>query len=287
MQVGTISDIYRYPVKSMAGERHEALAVGEDGLRGDRSWAARDEERGGIEGARKLPQLLNCSARFTEEVAETGPAPVPEIELPGGARVRADDPEAARHLSELVGRKLTLWPRRPATDTDHYRRGAPDHDDLMTELRHVFGRLPEEPLPDLASFPRESLTSATVPGTYFDCYPLFLLTQTSLQSLAAAQPDSRFDPRRFRPNLLVESSERDGYPEVGWVGKHVRVGEVVLQVAMECPRCVMTTHALADLPKDPKIMRTLVKENGGNIGVYCSVETPGVVHEGDRVEIVS
>jgi len=286
MLVATIAEIHRYPMKSMAGERLGSVRVAEDGVRGDRSWAARDEARGSIEGARKLPALLGCSARFETPVSETGALPVPQIEFPDGTRLDANTPEAAERLSALTGCTLTLWPRLPANDEAHYRRGAGDHEDLMEELRAIFGRLPDEPLPDLASFPKETLLSSTIPGTYFDCYPLFLLTKASLESLAAARPESRFDPRRFRPNFLLDSAVTEGFPENEWVGRRLQVGEAIFQVAMECPRCVMTTHGFDDLPEDPGIMRTLVKENGGNVGVYCSVETPGVIREGDEVVLV-
>jgi uncharacterized protein YcbX len=286
MQVGTLDEIHRYPVKSMLGERLGAVPIGEDGIRGDRAWATRDEGRGGIEGARKLPFLLRCAARFPETVDDTGPLPVPEIELPDGTRLSADDPEAALRLSKLGDRPLTLWPRRPADDEEHYSRGAPDHDDMLTELRMIFARNEDEPLPDIGKFPPEILTASTVPGTYFDCYPLLVLTRTSLATLQASQPESRFDVRRFRPNLLIESFETGGFPENDWVGGRIRIGEVVLAIPMECPRCVMTTHGFADLPQDPKIMRTLVAENGGNVGVYAAIETPGVVREGDSIELI-
>lgn len=284
--VGRVAEIHRYPVKSMLGERLESISVGLDGLRGDRSWAARDEVRGGIEGGRKLPALLGCRARFVDPVGETGPTPVPEIELPDGQKLRADDPAAAPRLSELANRRLSLWPRRPADDVDHYRRAGPDKPDMLEELRDIFARLPDEPLPDLGKLPVEVMTSSTLPGTYFDCFPLFLLTKTSLESLSAANPASRFDVRRFRPNLLLESDASVGYPENDWVGRRVRIGDVVFSIEVECPRCVMTTHPIADLPKDPKIMRTLVKENGGNIGVYAAVAEPGIVREGDSVELI-
>ena len=287
MSIGRIAEIHRYPVKSMQGERLPEIRIGEDGLRGDRIWATRDEGRGEIEGARRLPALLECHARFAEQVPESGDLPIPEIALPDGKTLRADDPDAAKQLSALTGRDLTLWPRRPADDTEHYKRGTPDNADMITELRDIFGRLEDEPLPDLGAFPVETLTSATLPGSYFDCYPLFLLSRTSLASMQAARPESQFDSRRFRPNLLLELDEQAGYPENEWVGKRVKLGEVVLDVAMECPRCVMTTHAFADLPKDAGVMRTLVKENGGNIGVYASVVEAGVVREGDGVEVVA
>ncbi|MGI9590586.1 MAG: MOSC domain-containing protein, partial [Myxococcota bacterium] len=214
-----------------------------------------------------------------------GPSPVPEIELPDGTRLSAGDERAALRLSELTGRQLTLWPRLPATNTEHFRRGAPDHQDLLEELRAIFGRLPDEPLPDISKFPPEIIASSTMPGTYFDAYPIFLMTRTALASLAAAWPESRFDARRFRPNLLLESEASGGFPESAWVGRRLRLGEVELEVEMDCPRCVMTTHAFADLPKDPGVMRALVKENGGNLGVYASVLQPGTIREGDTVEV--
>jgi len=286
MPLATLSEIHRYPVKSMLGEQLDEVRIGIDGLRGDRAWAARDERRGSIEGARKLPPLLGCRARFAAAVPATGALPVPEIELPDGARLPADDPDAAARLSTVTGRAVTLWPRRPADDADHYKRGAIDQPSMLEELRSIFARLPDEPLPDLGAFPREVLLSSTLPGTYFDAYPVFLLTRTSLASLAAAAPGSRFDPRRFRPNLLLDATDARGFPENEWVGRRIRIGEAVLGIAMACPRCLITTLPFADLPKDPAIMRTLVKENGGNLGVYASVEQAGVVRVGDSVEIV-
>lgn len=286
MKIASVAEIHRYPFKSMLGERLATVSVGEDGLRGDRAWAARDEGRGGIEGARKLPGLMGCAARFPEPPGDSGPLPVPEIELPDGTRLAADSSEAAQRLSALSGRELSLWPRLPPENVEHFRRGAPDHEELLEELRAIFGRLPDEPLPDIGKFPPEVLTASVVPGTYFDCYPLFLLTRTSLASLAAARPASRFDARRFRPNLLLESEAAAGFPENAWVGRRLRIGPVELDVAMECPRCVMTTHGFADLPKDPGVMRALVKENGGNLGVYAAVTRPGTIREGDSVEVI-
>jgi len=287
MKVARLAEIHRYPVKSMLGERIESVRVAADGLRGDRIWATRDEQRGGIEGARRLPELLGCTARFTAPVADSGPLPIPVIELPDGTTLAADDPEVAAKLTKLTGRELTFWDRRPADDTAHYKRGKGDHADMQTELMAIFARIPGEPLPDLSVFPRESMLSATIPGTYYDAFPLFVVTRTSLETLAKARPESRFDALRFRPSLILDSEETTGFPENAWVGKQVRIGEVEISITAECPRCIMTTHPVGDLPKDPGVMRALVKENNGNVGVYAAVTTPGVVREGDSVEVIS
>ncbi|MBW2665130.1 MAG: MOSC domain-containing protein [Deltaproteobacteria bacterium] len=286
MSLGNLAEIHRYPVKSMQGERLDQVWVAEDGLRGDRQWAARDEGRGGIEGARKLPALLGCSARYRETVPDAGANPIPEVELPSGKTFSADDQLLARELTSLTGRELTLWPRLPASEDAHYRRGAPDHEDMLEELRAIFARLPDEPLPDLGKLPPVLFTSSTIPGSYFDCFSIFLLSRTALATMQARYPASIFDARRFRPNLLLDIDAAEDFPENAWVGKRLRIGEAAFRIETECPRCAMTTHAFADLPKDPEVMRALVQANAGNLGVYAAVETPGRVREGDSIELI-
>src|SRR5437867_9640650 len=141
MQVGTVVEIWRYPVKSMAGEQLAATAIGPLGLPGDRGWAVRDEVAGEIRGAKKFPVLLQCAARYEAEPT-VDRVPPAEITFPDGDRMRSDDPRVAGRLSELLGRRVTLWPLEPADNRDHYRRAPPDGGELETELREVFGRLP-------------------------------------------------------------------------------------------------------------------------------------------------
>jgi uncharacterized protein len=64
MVIGSIGELWRYPVKSMAGERLDRCPVSATGLLGDRGWAVRDDIAGAIRGARHLPPLLQCSARY-------------------------------------------------------------------------------------------------------------------------------------------------------------------------------------------------------------------------------
>jgi uncharacterized protein YcbX len=285
MQLGRVREIWRHPVKSMEGERIARTPLFERGVPGDRAWAVRDEVRGGIRGAKKIAGLMRCRARYTETPQLGVAAPAPEIALPDGTRVRADAHDAAKRVSEAVGTDVTLWPLRPAEDRAHYRRGAPTHADLDTELRQIFGRLPDEPLPDLASLPRELFEYESPPGTYFDAFPLLVVTDASLARLAELAPDSRVDVRRFRPNVVLELANGEtGFVEAGWTGAVLRIGGAQIEVTMPCPRCVMITHGFGDLPADSRLMRTVVREANQCVGVYARVREAGDIAEGDAVE---
>jgi uncharacterized protein YcbX len=285
--VGRIRELWRYPVKSMIGESLPAAEVGTTGIAGDRGWAVRDEQAGEMRGAKKLPALLRCTARYRSEPAgET--IPQVDIALPSGERTASDDPEVAARLSTLLGRPVTLWPRQPADDLGHYRRGVPDNADLEQELRQIFGRLPDEPLPDLAAFPPELFEYTGPRGTYFDAFPFHLLTTASLAALSAQAPDSRWDVRRFRPNALVETTaDAASLVEAGWGGgRRLRIGEVELHTEMPTARCVMVTLPQPDLPHDPRVLRTVVRQAEQCLGLYASIARPGRVAVGDAVELL-
>jgi len=284
VRLGRVIEIWRYPVKSMGGEQLQHAALGALGIPGDRGWALRDEAAGEIRGAKKLPSLLLLGARYLEEPAAERIPPA-EIAFPDGAAIRTDAPEAAARLSEFLGRRVTLWSRRPADDREHYRRGLPDDPDFEAELRGIFGRLPDEPLPDLSVFPQELFEFTSPLGTYFDALPLHLLTTASLRALGRLNPASRFDRRRFRPNILIEpETPTDELAERAWSGETLRVGGARVKVEMGTPRCSMTTQPQAGLPKDPGVLRTVVRHADQNLGVYARVVEVGQVAVGDPVE---
>ena len=276
----TVSQLFRYPVKSLRGEAHSSLEITEGGVRGDRVWAVRDEVRGGIRGAKKIPALMTLSARFSGAVAAEGASPA-VLTAPDGSSRETGSADINEWLSEKLRHRVTLWPLLPADALDHYRRGAPDHDDLETELRQMFGRAPDEPLPDLSIF-AEVIEFESPPGTYFDAFPIHLLSRQSLDSLAAQSAASNFHVDRFRPNILLDIPDSDHpFPETQWLGQRLKIGDVELEVVGDCPRCSMTTLGFGDLPKDPDIMRTLVQASNGNAGVYAKVVSAGTLTIGD------
>jgi uncharacterized protein YcbX len=282
-----VDQLWRYPAKSFVGERRDEVALVPNGVLGDRGWAVRDEVRGGIRGAKKIPELMGLAARYVEEPTPFRPSPPIEITLPDGGLVRSDDADVDERLSAAIDHPVTLWPLQSPDNLDHYRRGRPDHADVEQELRAVFGREPHEPLPDLTIFPPELVEFESPPGTYLDAFPLLLLTDRSLATLQRLAPESCMDVRRFRPNIFLAVGEAsDPYPELRWVGQRMRLGEAVVEVLDPCPRCVMVTRGFADLPPDRAVLRTIVRDAGQDLGVYARVAEPGIVRVGDQAELL-
>ena len=117
--------------------------------------------------------------------------------------------------------------------------------------------------------------------------PIHLLTTASLAELKALHPEGNPDPRRFRPNILVDMQRVAGrFPETEWVGRKVAIGELELTVTEACRRCGFTIIAQEGIEEDPDILRTLVKKNAHNLGVYCAVTRTGTVRVGDRLRFL-
>jgi len=276
---GSVRSLWRYPVKSMLGEELETCEVTERGFTGDRAYALVDAEDGKVastKNPRKWARLFECRAELL------GGSSGVRITLADGRTVSAEDPAAAELLSRLLGRKAAL--QTTAADAS------------------VLEELWLDGSPDGRAVTDETIAMGSPPGTFFDYAVIHLVTTATLGRLGELYPGGRFDSRRFRPNLLVQSEEGDvGFVENGWIGKTVAIGDSVrLAVTDPCPRCVMTTLAQEDLPADPGILRTAARHNsvvGGegrgpdgmyaaSVGVYASVLKGGFVRRGDPVRVV-
>ena len=108
-----------------------------------------------------------------------------------------------------------------------------------------------------------------------------------LAASESSPPSSRFDPDRFRPNVVIDTSD-EGFLETTWQGKTLAIGDARLAVTMTVPRCVMTTLAQGDLPADRDVLRTIARHNsvllGGVhypcVGVYADVVAEGDIRAG-------
>lgn len=281
-----VSELWRYPVKSMVGETVESVELNELGIVGDRTWATRDLERGAIRGAKKIGGLMQLSAR------DLGDGHV-EITLADGSTVRTSDADVHERVSSAIGHQVHLEPLHSADDLDHYRRGAPDTDDVMAELRAIFGRDEDEPLPDFSVFPPIIAEFESPPGTYYDVFPLMVMTTAALAALERALPDSNVDIRRFRPSFVVDTGDdgagasTPGHPEFDWTGRRATLGTATIEFGEKCPRCVMVTREIdRSIPPDRTILRHIVRDLGQDLGVYATIVHPGTVSAGDAITLL-
>jgi uncharacterized protein YcbX len=280
--VGTITALWRYPVKSMTGEEVDVSAVTEQGLLGDRAYALVDAETGKVASAKnpkRWPNLFQCHAALTEPPETARELPPVRITVPDGAQITSDDPGVDEALSEVVGRRVTLESTAPAEAV--FEEYWPDMEGLSPEGHR-------DTVTD------ERLGMAAPPGTFFDLAPMGVLTTATLDRLGELYPQGQFDVRRFRMNVIVDA-DADGFVENDWIGHTLALGDGArLSVDLADPRCVMTTLPQGDLPKDPGILRTAAQHNRVDIpgvglypcvGVYATVAAGGTVRSGDPVAL--
>ena len=284
--VGRIKELWRYPVKGMAGERMEACELAANGLSGDRHWALRDDVRCEIQSCKTRPQLLGCQARHRAAGRSNGPAPV-DITFPDGSVLGSDSPGIHARLSALTGKASTLEALRPPSDVAFYRRHKLDDHTWLAELAATFTREEGEPLPDFNGLPPILVDHVSVPGTFFLVTPVHVLTTATLAGLKRRNPGADWDVRRFRPNIVIETTEGlEGLAEQAWIGGRLKIGAAIINCAGATPRCGAITRAQGNLAFDSSVLRTIVKEADQTAGIYGTVETAGTLKIGDAVTLM-
>src|SRR5271154_588415 len=268
---GSVVALRRYPVKSMMGEELNDVELSEVGLLGDRAYAIVDVSDGKIASAknpRKWPNLFCFRASFVDPPQPGAKIPATRIILPNGAAVTSAQADISEILSRALSRKVTFNTAalsRPAGTTAKAEEYWAD----IEGLEH-----------------RDAVTDFALPeGTFFDTAAVHVLTTATLDRLREVYPQGRFEARRFRPNIVVQSEngEKD-FVENAWIGKVLAIGDTVrLSVTSPCPRCVMTTLSQDDLPRDVGILRAIAQHNQANVGIYASVIQGGKVRRGDTV----
>jgi len=292
MLVGKLKEIWRFPVKSLGGESLGASEIHKLGLAGDRGWALIDGDTGDICSAKNTPKLLNLKARYlTEpdsEVAYGSEVSGIAIEFPDGRSIE-DPREASLAISEYIGKSLALYPLQPPENLDHYRLSTPLGE---AEFTRMFNIQAGEDGPDFSDYTDSVIAElseyACRPGTYYDVFPLHLLTTASLSHMQVLS-DADFDVRRFRPNLLIETlPEIRGVAEFDWVGKGLRIGDTVLHVESRTIRCSMPSREQTHygITQSPAISKTIYQTTNRYFGVNISVIDAGALHAGDDIELI-
>ena len=270
--VGTVASLARYPVKSLQGETVDTVMLREDGVDGDRRFAFRVLETGRIASA-KQPRpwraLLDLAARH-----DMGRV---VVRVPSGDELPIEDPALCEVITGLTGRAVEVVTASP----DHlgsYDSSWPEVDGVSLSGAHEF-----------------TMADSTDAVRFVDVAGLHLVTTATLAQLEQVSPGSTADPRRFRPNLVIDTGDvPPAFLEDAWVGGVLRIGDTAeIRLSSRAPRCVMTTVEQPGLEHDPGILLAAATNRHdfrslGTLacaGLYAEVTTPGPVRIGDPISL--
>lgn len=246
-----LTELWRYPVKSLRGTPCTGLTVAARGPLADRQWMLVDPQ-GVFVTQRQLPRmalidvqlhgdglLLRCGERWLAVSRPPTDAPLVEVSVWGDrCLAQAAHPETELWIGELLGRPCRLV-------------YLPD-----TQMRAVN---PKYARPD------DQVGFA-------DGFPFLLISQASLDDLnrRLAQP---VPMGRFRPNLVVDGC--DAYAEDNW--RRIRVGEVAFRVVKPCSRCAIPTIDPQTAERGVEPLRTLMAYRRRDSKVYFG---QNLIHDG-------
>ena len=248
MIVGRVAALRRYPVKSMQGLEVDRLAVGPDGIDGDRRRACIDDGTGRIMSAKRFARLLEASAD------DDG------ITLPEGGRLRYGDDGVGAALSAWLGRPVRLEEHSVDTQRSYEMTFEPPNDDA------------------------EYVEIPSPPGSYLDLAAVHLLSTATLAGGEAAYGDLDWDVRRFRPNVVVDGPD-EPFAEDAWCGSTLTIGGARLSALMPTVRCAMPLRAQPGLDRQPRLYSALEELHRNHLGIYVEVVEPGEIGVGDEVAV--
>jgi len=241
-----LSSLYRFPLKSAAGESLQRCASDSLGLLGDRRWMVVAAGTGRFLTQRILPRMALLQAHWQGDTALKLAAPgMPEL------LVRVPDDKTMRCVQ--------VWSANPVIPDAGETAAAWLSDFLGQACRLVY--LPEDDgiQVDL-DYARLGERTA-----FSDGFPFLLIGQASLDDLAR-RVGRPLEMLRFRPNLVVSGAEP--YAEDGW--KRIRIGQLTFRVVKPCSRCVIPTldPATGERAPDREPLNTLLSYRKGPGGVF-------------------
>jgi uncharacterized protein YcbX len=245
------------PVKSTRLQHPDRIRLERYGAVGNRDFFFLDQDGRRLSGERKGPLLAIVSEydRASDRLA---------LRMPDG--IVAEGPAAA------TGEAVTV---------DFYGRAVPGRiveGDFEEALSRYVGR-------------EVRLARVDLPGDATDVRPVTIVSLASVAELSRqGGRDEMVDPGRFRMTIELDGCEP--HEEDAWAGRRVRLGEAVVSIGRQVPRCVVTTldpeTGVRDFPTLSVIKRYRTPTEEGQLpfGVYADVVEPGAAQVGDAVKLV-
>jgi uncharacterized protein YcbX len=274
-EIGKVGRLRRYPLKSALGEELQHAVLTKTGIYGDRAFAVLDRESGKIASAKRPKlwrSLLSLTAQLLEDTRTLA------ISLPDGHTIHSNSADIDSALSQLLGRPVSLVSeRRPGMQ---FERSRPEEvlahgldADVGMDVGEIGAAAPE--------------------GGFYDFAPVHLVTIASLEEISRKADLDGLEAERYRPNIVIESSDTTPFVENSWKGQKLQIGSAVLEIMVPTPRCAVPTlaHGLGLAPK-PDVLRAIHAQNRVDIpdagtfpclGVYAKVLHPGNIVPGDSI----
>ena len=121
----------------------------------------------------------------------------------------------------------------------------------------------------------------------FDDSAISVITSTTIAKISEAS-GVPVDTRRFRANVVIEC-QGDAFFEDQWIGGTLMFGNQepapAVRVTVRDVRCSMINLDPNTAERDPRMLKTVVRLNDNNAGVYGTVVQTGTIRVGDPVRL--
>ncbi|WP_446811103.1 MOSC domain-containing protein [Methylomonas sp. 2BW1-5-20] len=259
-----LSQIYIYPVKSLAGIRVDQWPVDSKGLLYDRKWMLIDSDRQFL-SQRRLPKMALIKTRIEGERLILSAPDQPDLSLP----LQAQDGD------EL---EVVVWHDHCRAKTCGDAADAWLSGFLQTDCRLVYQTDDDVRKVD----PNYALDSDQT--AFSDGFPFLIVSENSLNALNQAM-QLEFDMVRFRPNLVV--ADCDSYAEDAW--RRITINDIGFRLPKPCSRCSVPTidPLTAETGKEPltTLNRMRKWQNKVYFGQNALHDKPGFLSVGQPVSI--
>lgn len=262
-----ISDLWIYPIKSLAGIQLTTSKVEHRGLQYDRRWVLVDE-KGVFVNQRDFPEmnflqpdidsgimtvhhkqgkLEPLSISMSEPSVSAEPVVVWDDTCSG----KPVDPKADEWFSKAIGKPVRLL------------------------YMHKDGVRPADP--------RYAITESDE-VSYADGYPVLFISEASLAMLNN-KTDEHIPMNRFRPNIIISGATAHQEDEL----REIEINGLKLYGVKPCARCVMTTIDINTGKKGKEPLKTLAtyRKTGHKIlfGENFIPAAEGTVNVGDEITV--
>ncbi len=277
MTTYSISELWRYPVKSMGGERVESLELRTSAVVGDRRWAVRSIETGKIASAKRprpYGQLLSWSA-MTQADGEL------VVVSPGGRAYNVGSSELDSALTEALGEPVRVVEVEAGRDETY-----------GSEWPEIPGTVLSDVEVDL---PIAAVTEKT---SFVDASAVHIIVKQSMAHLTSLLDGVKLGVERFRPNVVLDAHDDAGsgeFADLAWKDLDIKIGDVELRIGDATPRCVMTTLALPGYEQAKRVLQVLAATARKEFdygafacfGTNAEVAAAGTIRVGDTLTIAN